>query len=94
LAINLTLAGGCHSTGTLPPICKASTADLDRYAGDWFLIEKYPDLMLDSAPNRPDQLTDLDSVTGQAVAPQEALDAMRENVENGMPTSELAEIVF
>lgn len=51
LAITLGLVGGCHSTGTLPPIRTASAVDLDRFAGDWFVIANIPTFIETEAYN-------------------------------------------
>lgn len=42
LTLTLIIIGGCQSSSQLPAIRTADSVDLDRFAGDWFVIANIP----------------------------------------------------
>ena len=48
---SLVLVGGCNSTGDLGPIRTAESVDLNRFAGDWYVIANIPTFIETEAYN-------------------------------------------
>lgn len=51
LVVGMTLVGGCQLASNLPPIRTAESIDLNRFAGDWFVIANIPTFIETDAYN-------------------------------------------
>ena len=51
LVVGMILVGGCQLASNLPPIRTAESIDLNRFAGDWFVIANIPTFIETDAYN-------------------------------------------
>ena len=51
LVVGMILVGGCQQASNLPPIRTAESIDLNRFAGDWFVIANIPTFIETDAYN-------------------------------------------
>jgi apolipoprotein D and lipocalin family protein len=51
LVVGMILVGGCQIASNLPPIRTAESVDLNRFAGDWFVIANIPTFIETDAYN-------------------------------------------
>lgn len=51
LVVGVILVGGCQLASNLPPIRTAESIDLNRFAGDWFVIANIPTFIETDAYN-------------------------------------------